>query len=99
MLVLILILEINRMILNFFNDTNLRFDVKGTVIPKEFRNEINAIIENPQPMIDFFLSKAKYRCFVVFTRTDYLLFIILSKNKKGRCICVVIGNLKNRSIN
>ncbi|MDI9309924.1 MAG: hypothetical protein QM535_06885 [Limnohabitans sp.] len=43
--------------IEFFNDTNLRFDVKGTVIPKEFRNEINTIIEKPQPMIDFFYQR------------------------------------------
>lgn len=43
--------------IEFFNNSDLRFDVKGTVIPKEFRNEITTILENPQPMIDFFYQK------------------------------------------
>lgn len=32
----------------------LRFDVKGTVIPKKFRNNIEAIIQDPTEMVRFF---------------------------------------------
>lgn len=40
--------------IEFNGDAGLRFDVKGTLIPKQFRNNVAAIIENPQPMINFF---------------------------------------------
>lgn len=38
-----------------FNESKtLRFDIKGTVIPKNFRNKIDGIIENPSDMVRFF---------------------------------------------
>jgi hypothetical protein len=41
----------------FFEDLKLRFDLKGTVIPKPFRSNIQAVLTNPQAMIDFFYEK------------------------------------------
>jgi len=41
----------------FNDDAHYRFDVKGTVIPKGFRDNIDSILANPQPMIDFFYEK------------------------------------------
>ncbi len=35
----------------------LRFDIKGTVIPREFRNDINAILNDPSKMINFYYEK------------------------------------------
>ena len=43
--------------IEFNADENLRFDVKGTVIPKCFRNKIDAIIEDPTEMVNFFYYK------------------------------------------
>ena len=40
-----------------FNNSSLRFDVKGTVIPREFRNDINAVLLDPTDMINFFYEK------------------------------------------
>jgi hypothetical protein len=41
-----------------FNDNaTLRFDVKGTVIPRSFRTNINAVIEDPTDMIRFFYDE------------------------------------------
>ena len=40
--------------IEFNNNTQLRFDIKGTVIPKDFRNEINTAIVDPTNMIRFF---------------------------------------------
>lgn len=38
-----------------FNESKtLRFDIKGTVIPKNFRKKIDEIIENPTDMVRFF---------------------------------------------
>ena len=40
-----------------FNDTiNLRFDIKSTVIPQMFRENINEVILNPKIMVDFFYN-------------------------------------------
>jgi hypothetical protein len=36
---------------------DLRFDIKGTVIPKEFRNDINAVLVDPKEMIKFYFDK------------------------------------------
>lgn len=36
---------------------SLTFDIKGTVIPKSFRNNVNAVINNPSGMIDFFYDE------------------------------------------
>ena len=41
----------------FNNDTSLQFDIKGTVIPKQFRDNVPAIINNPKPMVDFFYQE------------------------------------------
>jgi hypothetical protein len=43
--------------IEFGNNKFLQFDIKGTVIPKQFRNNVDAIIDNPQPMIDFFYEQ------------------------------------------
>jgi hypothetical protein len=43
--------------IEFNNDTSLQFDIKGTVIPKQFRNNVEAIIANPKPMVDFFYQE------------------------------------------
>jgi hypothetical protein len=41
-----------------FNGNNLlRFDIKGTVIPREFRNDINSVLRDPTEMINFFYEK------------------------------------------
>jgi hypothetical protein len=38
-----------------FNESKtLRFDIKGTVIPENFRNKIDEIIENPSEIVRFF---------------------------------------------
>ena len=38
-----------------FNNNNLmRFDIKGTVIPKQFRNDINAVLKDPTKMVNFY---------------------------------------------
>lgn len=36
---------------------NLDFDIKGTVIPEDMRNDIEKVIMNPREMIDFFYDK------------------------------------------
>jgi hypothetical protein len=36
---------------------NLRFDIKGTIIPRKMRHDIDDIINNPQPMVDFFYEE------------------------------------------
>lgn len=43
--------------IEFNNDSNLRFDIKGTVIPKQFRNDVEKVIKNPKFLIDFFYEK------------------------------------------
>lgn len=35
----------------------LGFDIKGTVIPRSFRDNVEAVILNPQSMIDFFYTQ------------------------------------------
>lgn len=41
-----------------FNENQLlRFDIKGTVVPKNFRNRIPDLIENPTEMIHFFYDE------------------------------------------
>jgi hypothetical protein len=41
-----------------FNNSNLlQFDIKGTVIPVEFRDNLPALIQNPEEMIRFFYEK------------------------------------------
>jgi hypothetical protein len=41
----------------FNDDKQLRFDIKGTVIPKEFRGKARLLIQNPIPIIDFYYQK------------------------------------------
>lgn len=36
---------------------NLDFDIKGTVIPKSMRDDVEAVIKNPRGMIDFFYDE------------------------------------------
>jgi len=43
--------------IEFNGNPQLRFDVKGTVIPKIFRDNIDAIINDPNEMIHFFYEK------------------------------------------
>lgn len=43
--------------IEFNNNNRLRFDIKGTVIPREFRNDINAILNDPRKMINFYYEK------------------------------------------
>ena len=43
--------------IEFNNNNLLRFDIKGTVIPREFRNDINAILNDPTKMINFYYEK------------------------------------------
>jgi hypothetical protein len=40
--------------IEFNNDVELRFDLKGTLIPKQFRNNVEEVIANPQAMVEFF---------------------------------------------
>lgn len=40
--------------IEFNENSQLRFDVKGTVIPKKFRDTIDAVIQDPTEMIRFF---------------------------------------------
>lgn len=43
--------------IEFNGNPALRFDVKGTVIPKKFRNNIEAVIQDPTEMVRFFYEK------------------------------------------
>jgi hypothetical protein len=43
--------------IEFNNNNSLRFDIKGTVIPREFRTDINAILQDPSKMIKFYYEK------------------------------------------
>lgn len=43
--------------IEFNGNPQLRFDVKGTVIPKTFRDNIDAVIQDPTEMIRFFYEK------------------------------------------
>jgi len=43
--------------IEFNNNSSLRFDVKGTVVPRNFRANINEVIEDPSGMIKFFYDE------------------------------------------
>ena len=43
--------------IEFNGNSELRFDVKGTVIPKKFRDNIDLVIQDPSAMIRFFYEK------------------------------------------
>lgn len=43
--------------IEFNGNINLRFDIKGTVIPKEFRSNIDAVINDPTAMVNFYYEK------------------------------------------
>lgn len=43
--------------IEFNRNPQLRFDVKGTVIPKVFRDNIDSIIQDPTEMVRFFYEK------------------------------------------
>ena len=43
--------------IEFNNDSQLRFDVKGTVIPRDFRNNIDAVLDDPTDMVNFFYEQ------------------------------------------
>lgn len=36
---------------------NKRFDIKGTVVPHKLRNDIEALINNPAPLVEFYYDK------------------------------------------
>lgn len=46
--------------IEFNNNSQLRFDVKGTVIPKKYRDNIDAVIQDPTEMIRFFYEEQSY---------------------------------------
>ena len=41
----------------FVGGENIAFDVKGTVVPREMRGNIEELLDNPLPMIKFFYDK------------------------------------------
>ena len=43
--------------IEFNSNSSLRFDVKGTVIPRNFRTNINEVIADPSGMIKFFYDE------------------------------------------
>lgn len=43
--------------IEFNNNASLRFDVKGTVIPRSFRSNIDEVIKNPSDMIKFYYDE------------------------------------------
>ena len=43
--------------IEFSNNSQLRYDIKGTIIPKQFRTNIENVITNPQILIDFFYQE------------------------------------------
>lgn len=43
--------------IEFNGNPQLRFDIKGTVIPKKFRDNIESIIQDPTEMVRFFYEK------------------------------------------
>ena len=43
--------------IEFNNNSSLRFDVKGTVIPRSFRTNINGVIQDPTDMIKFYYDE------------------------------------------
>jgi hypothetical protein len=43
--------------IEFNNNPLLRFDVKGTVIPRSFRANIDEVLQNPTKMINFFYDE------------------------------------------
>ena len=43
--------------IEFNNNKELRFDLKGTVIPRRFRENISEVLENPQEMLRFFYDE------------------------------------------
>lgn len=40
--------------IEFNNDNELRFDIKGTVIPSQFRKSISTILKDPKELVEFF---------------------------------------------
>lgn len=43
--------------IEFNGNAKLRFDIKGTVIPRNFRNNIEAVINDPTEIINFYYTK------------------------------------------
>ena len=43
--------------IEFNGDATLRFDVKGTVVPKNFRDDIHAVLQDPTDMVTFFYTE------------------------------------------
>lgn len=43
--------------IEFNNDPNLRFDIKGTVIPKSFRTKAKEVLQDPTEMIHFIYNE------------------------------------------
>jgi hypothetical protein len=46
--------------ITFNGNPQLRFDVKGTVIPNKFRDNVDAIIQDPTEMVRFFYEKQSH---------------------------------------
>lgn len=43
--------------IEFNGDVNLRFDIKGTVIPSQFRKSLSSIFKGPKELIDFYYKE------------------------------------------
>jgi hypothetical protein len=43
--------------IEFNNNSSLRFDLKGTVIPKSYRANINEVFKNPSNMLNFYYDE------------------------------------------
>lgn len=85
----------------------LDFDIKGTVIPQAMRNDIEAVINNPRKMIDFYYDEQstgrrydiQNRLFVVHhsfvepSREFYLRCVWQSKRKIYKSFCDNIENI------
>lgn len=65
--------------IEFDNDSTLRFDIKGTVIPRRFRENPEEIIKDPTPIIDFFYEDQSTG---VRNHTQNRLFLIHHSFKK-----------------
>ncbi|RZK57639.1 MAG: hypothetical protein EOO91_09815 [Pedobacter sp.] len=65
--------------IEFNNDGTLRFDVKGTIIPKFFRADAEAIITDPTPLVDYFYE---HQSLGIRNQIQNRLFIIHHSFKK-----------------
>jgi hypothetical protein len=65
--------------IEFNNDPTLRFDVKGTIIPRRFRENLEEIINDPTAIVDFFYE---HQSTGIRNHTQNRLFIIHHSFKK-----------------